>query len=246
MQPHLLCIEFDQVLTCGLWNVGPLLFNGCAKLLVIGRNWNTVSYTPIQSIPNMLNGLCGCGLTAQSCESLSSALQSSNSVLRELDLSNNDLKDTGVKLLSDGLMSTNCQLEILRLSGCMVTEKGCRYVSLALSSNPSHLRELDLSYNHPGDSGVKLLSEKLEDSKCSLNKLKNCGLHSREWHTDCDGNGWENMERNQRIFSRGGTDRFELGVDHGEECRITAGLKKCTGLFFHIGSRHSKHSSHSV
>ncbi|XP_016116456.1 stonustoxin subunit beta-like [Sinocyclocheilus grahami] len=60
---------------------------------------------------------------------------------------------------------------ICRLSGCMVTEEGCGYVSSALSSNPSHLRELDLSYNHPGDSGVKLLSEKLEDSNCSLDKL---------------------------------------------------------------------------
>ncbi|KAI2646561.1 NACHT, LRR and PYD domains-containing protein 12 [Labeo rohita] len=58
------------------------------------------------------------------------------------------------------------------LSGCMVTEKGCHYVSSALSSNPSHLRELDLSYNHPGDSGVKLLSEKLEDPKCSLDRLR--------------------------------------------------------------------------
>ncbi len=45
----------DQVVDCGLWNVGPL-FNGCVKLLDIGRNWNTLSYTPIQSIPNMLNG----------------------------------------------------------------------------------------------------------------------------------------------------------------------------------------------
>uniref|UniRef100_A0A673KRJ1 B30.2/SPRY domain-containing protein n=1 Tax=Sinocyclocheilus rhinocerous TaxID=307959 RepID=A0A673KRJ1_9TELE len=112
-----------------------------------------------------------CNLTAQSCESLSSALQSSNSVLRELDLSNNDLQDSGVKLLSDGLKSTNCQLEILRLSGCMVTEEGCGYVSSALSSNPSHLRELDLSYNHPGDSGVKLLSEKLEDPNYQLQIL---------------------------------------------------------------------------
>ncbi len=46
----------DQVVDCGLWNVGPLLFNGCVKLLDIGRNWNTLSYTPILSIPNMLNG----------------------------------------------------------------------------------------------------------------------------------------------------------------------------------------------
>ncbi|KAL0195189.1 hypothetical protein M9458_008761, partial [Cirrhinus mrigala] len=57
------------------------------------------------------------------------------------------------------------------LSGCMVREKGCHYVSSALASNPSHLRELDLSYNHPGDSGVKVLSEKLEDPNCSLDKL---------------------------------------------------------------------------
>ncbi|XDV26132.1 hypothetical protein PO909_029911 [Leuciscus waleckii] len=112
-----------------------------------------------------------CNLTAQSCESLSSALQSSNSVLIELDLSNNDLWDSGVKLLSDGLKNPNCKLEILRLSGCMVTEKGCGYVSSALSSNPSHLRELDLSYNHPGDSGVKLLTDKLNHPNYRLDKL---------------------------------------------------------------------------
>ncbi len=46
----------DQVVDCGLWIVGPLLFNNCVKFLDIGRNWNTLSYTPIQSIPNMLNG----------------------------------------------------------------------------------------------------------------------------------------------------------------------------------------------
>ncbi|XP_067284706.1 NACHT, LRR and PYD domains-containing protein 12-like isoform X2 [Pseudorasbora parva] len=115
--------------------------------------------------------LPSCNLTALSCESLSSALQSSDSVLRELVLSNNDLQDSGVKLLSGGLKSPNCQLQRLRLSGCMVTEEGCGCVSSALSSNPSHLRELDLSYNHPGDSGVKLLSEKLEDQNYSLQML---------------------------------------------------------------------------
>ncbi|KAK9960354.1 hypothetical protein ABG768_008215, partial [Culter alburnus] len=54
-----------------------------------------------------------CNLTAQSCESLSSVLQSSNSFLKELDLSNNDLQDSGVRFLSDGIKSPNCQLEIL-------------------------------------------------------------------------------------------------------------------------------------
>ncbi|XP_056310591.1 NLR family CARD domain-containing protein 3-like [Danio aesculapii] len=115
--------------------------------------------------------LQGCNLTVRSCESLSSALQSSNCVLRELELSNNDLQDSGVKLLSDGLKSQHCKLETLRLSGCMVTEEGCGFLSSALTSNPSHLRELDLSYNHPGDSGVKLLSEQLEDPNYTLDKL---------------------------------------------------------------------------
>ncbi|KAF4118080.1 hypothetical protein G5714_000131 [Onychostoma macrolepis] len=114
--------------------------------------------------------LTGCNLTDQSCETVSSALQSSNCVLRELDLSNNDLQDSGVKLLSDGLKSTNCQLGKLRLSGCMVTEEGCGYLSSALSSNPSHLRELDLSYNHTGPSGVQL-KHKLEDPNYKLEKL---------------------------------------------------------------------------
>ncbi len=61
---------------------------------------------------------------------------------------------------------------VCRLSGCMVTEEGCGFVSSALSSNPSHLRELDLSYNHPGPSGVLLLSDKLDDTNCSLQTLK--------------------------------------------------------------------------
>uniref|UniRef100_UPI0040343C45 protein NLRC3-like isoform 3 n=1 Tax=Danio rerio TaxID=7955 RepID=UPI0040343C45 len=115
--------------------------------------------------------LVRCKLTVECCESLSSALQSSNCVLIELDLSNNDLQDSGVKKLSDGLKSQHCKLETLRLSGCMVTEEGCGFLSSALTSNPKHLRELDLSYNHPGDSGVKLLSEQLEDPNYTLDKL---------------------------------------------------------------------------
>uniref|UniRef100_UPI003AAE2112 uncharacterized protein n=1 Tax=Centroberyx gerrardi TaxID=166262 RepID=UPI003AAE2112 len=115
--------------------------------------------------------LSGCKLSERSCEALASVLSSQSSSLRELDLSNNDLQDSGVKLLSAGLESPHCRLETLRLSGCLLTEEGCASLASALSSNPSHLRELDLSYNHPGDSGVKLLSAGLEDPHWRLDSL---------------------------------------------------------------------------
>uniref|UniRef100_A0A8C7HWB6 Uncharacterized protein n=2 Tax=Oncorhynchus kisutch TaxID=8019 RepID=A0A8C7HWB6_ONCKI len=115
--------------------------------------------------------LSGCGVTEEGCASLVSALTSNPSHLRELDLSNNDLKDSGVKLLSAGLGNPHCKLETLRLSGCLVTEEGCASLVSALRSNPSHLRELDLSYNHPGDSGVRLHSAGLENPHCRLEKL---------------------------------------------------------------------------
>ncbi|KAF1371480.1 hypothetical protein PFLUV_G00277720 [Perca fluviatilis] len=112
--------------------------------------------------------LSSCNLSERSCEDLSSVLSLESSRLREMDLSNNNLKDSGVKLLSAGLESQHCKLETLSLSGCLITEKGCT----SLAFNPSQLRKLDLSYNHPRNSGVKLLSARLKDPHWRLDTLR--------------------------------------------------------------------------
>ncbi|XP_027140925.1 NACHT, LRR and PYD domains-containing protein 3 isoform X3 [Larimichthys crocea] len=115
--------------------------------------------------------LNGCNISERSSEALASVLSSQTSSLRELDLSNNDLQDSGVRRLSAGVANQHCRLKSLRLSRCLVTEEGCVSLASALSSNPSHLKELDLSYNHPGASGVKLLSAGLEDPQWGLDTL---------------------------------------------------------------------------
>ncbi|XP_039469555.1 NLR family CARD domain-containing protein 3-like [Oreochromis aureus] len=116
--------------------------------------------------------LSACNLSKRSCSALSSVLSSQPSSLRELDLSNNDLQDSGVKLLSIGLGSPSCRLEKLNLSGCMISGKGCTSLATALRANPYHLSELDLSYNHPGDTATKLLSAGVEHQHWKLKTLR--------------------------------------------------------------------------
>ncbi|KAL0993540.1 hypothetical protein UPYG_G00109430 [Umbra pygmaea] len=133
--------------------------------------------SPICNIETLVLGYCG--LTEVCCSDLASVLRSPNSQLKQLELKDNDLQDSGVTLLSTGLEDPHCKLHTLKLSGCLVTEEGCAALVSALRSNPSHLKELDLSYNHPGDSGVRLLSGGLEDPHWRLEKLNLD--HGGEW-----------------------------------------------------------------
>uniref|UniRef100_A0A3P9LZD6 NACHT domain-containing protein n=1 Tax=Oryzias latipes TaxID=8090 RepID=A0A3P9LZD6_ORYLA len=107
-----------------------------------------------------------CNLSERSCAALSSVLSSQSSRLRHLDLSNNKLQDSGVKLLSAGLESPCCRLETLR------SERSCPSLSSVLSCKSSNLQKLDLSNNNLQDSGVNLLSAGLESPHCKLEALR--------------------------------------------------------------------------
>ncbi|KAL1251968.1 hypothetical protein QQF64_019764, partial [Cirrhinus molitorella] len=111
-----------------------------------------------------------CGLTDKSCSALATVLGSDTN-LKELNMSNNNLQDSGVRILCTGLENMKCHLEILRLSDCSITEEGYKALASALRSNPSHLIELDLTGNDPGQSGVEELSDLLQDPNCQLKTL---------------------------------------------------------------------------
>ncbi|XP_062861059.1 ribonuclease inhibitor-like [Trichomycterus rosablanca] len=113
------------------------------------------------------------------------ALDVNPSHLKDLDLSNNQLGDSGVIQISHLLKNPQFKLHKLTLSDCGVREEGYAALAEALRSNPSsELMELDLRGNHPGDSGVKPLDDLLQNKKSKLNTLRLLGAAAEEAFND--------------------------------------------------------------
>ncbi|XP_064166192.1 NLR family CARD domain-containing protein 3-like isoform X2 [Anguilla rostrata] len=185
--------------------------------------------------------LNSCNLTQKICDIVASALQSSNSPLRDLDLSYNNLGDSGVELLSAGLRSPNCKLQRLGLGWCNLTEGCCDVLASVLRSPHSELRDLELRDNELQDSGVRALSAGLQDPHCKLQRLGLSGCrvtqrgcdslasalcsnpsHLRELDLRYNHPG----DSGVRALSAAKLDTLTLLVDHGGENRTKPGPRK--------------------
>ncbi|XP_054684288.1 NACHT, LRR and PYD domains-containing protein 6 isoform X2 [Grus americana] len=111
-----------------------------------------------------------CNITATGCKDLATVLGAMPS-LAQLDLSDNPLKDGGVRELCRALVGPGCSLEKLWLWRCRLTDASCGTLAAVLPASPS-LTELHLGENKLGDRGVRRLSEGLRDPACRLQVLR--------------------------------------------------------------------------
>uniref|UniRef100_A0A8C7WSZ0 Uncharacterized protein n=1 Tax=Oryzias sinensis TaxID=183150 RepID=A0A8C7WSZ0_9TELE len=141
--------------------------------------------------------LIRCSLSEISCEALGSALKKNLSNLKELDLSRNDLKDSGFLHLCGFLESPDCRLQTLRsdsipftvkedlmlecffpspsflmLIFCSLSKISCAALVSAMKTNQSHLTELDLTDNNLQSSDVQQLQDLVKSPNSKLQTLR--------------------------------------------------------------------------
>ncbi|XP_076732769.1 NACHT, LRR and PYD domains-containing protein 12-like isoform X2 [Maylandia zebra] len=181
------------------------------------EKYNTSLVGQLRLIPAVRNcrraRLSGCGLSETHCEVVASALKSNPSHLIELDLSRNDLKDSGVMQITTALESPNCRLETLCLEHCSLSEISWAALFSALKSNPSHLKHLNLGYNELQDSGVKWLSGFLESPRCRLESLRlyHCGLSAI--NCDCLGSALKSSPSLIKYLDLSRNDLHDSGME---------------------------------
>ncbi|XP_031241108.1 NACHT, LRR and PYD domains-containing protein 4 isoform X2 [Mastomys coucha] len=117
--------------------------------------------------------LANCSLSEQCWDLLSEVLRR-NKTLNHLDISSNDLKDEGLKVLCGALSLPDSVLISLSMRYCLITATGCQDLAEVLRNN-QNLRSLQVSNNKIEDAGVKLLCDAIKHPNCHL---QNIGLEA--------------------------------------------------------------------
>ncbi|XP_036070329.1 NACHT, LRR and PYD domains-containing protein 12 [Oryzias melastigma] len=167
--------------------LGTALKNNPTNLKELDMSWNKIQDFGFIHLRGFLESpdcrlqtlrLVNCSLSDISCEVLGTVLKSNPTNLTELDLSWNEIKDSGVLHLSDFLESPDCRLQTLRLEDCSLSKISCDALVKALKSNRPHLTELDLRYNNLQSSNVQQLQDLVKSPNCKLQTLR---WEGRSW-----------------------------------------------------------------
>ncbi|XP_078506385.1 NACHT, LRR and PYD domains-containing protein 3-like [Lissotriton helveticus] len=110
--------------------------------------------------------LCHCSLTSGCCADLALALCGNPSLL-ELNLSRNELGDSGLMQLCHGLKHPECRIEKLWLASCTLSGS-CGAALASVLSTSQTLTTLCLGENELGDSAVMQLCEGLTEPGCKI------------------------------------------------------------------------------
>uniref|UniRef100_A0A3B3DHP4 NACHT LRR and PYD domain-containing protein n=1 Tax=Oryzias melastigma TaxID=30732 RepID=A0A3B3DHP4_ORYME len=181
-----------QMLTCSLLNwcsfseiscevLGSALKNNPSSLTELDLSGNKIQDSGFLHLRGFLESpdcrlqtlrLENCSLSEISCEVLGAVLKNNPSRLTELDLSWNNIQDSGFLHLCGFLESPDCRLQTLRLINCSLSKTSCAALVTALNLNPSHLTELDLRYNNLQSSDVQQLQDLVESPNSKLQTLR--------------------------------------------------------------------------
>ncbi|XP_016375897.1 ribonuclease inhibitor [Sinocyclocheilus rhinocerous] len=154
------------------------LNSGFSELRKLSLSRNAVMDDGIELISRVLQkgrlntlNVSDCELTGSCCSSLAAALQSENCHLTELDLSVNDLGQSGAMQICEVLMTPKCTLEILEMSRCELTKEVFRALGSILTSGVSKLVSLSVGLNDVGETAAKHIWEALRHKHCKLQHL---------------------------------------------------------------------------
>ncbi|XP_075048980.1 NACHT, LRR and PYD domains-containing protein 3-like isoform X2 [Mixophyes fleayi] len=111
-------------------------------------------------------GLGGCKIHSENMERLAPALHTVNN----LGLSDNNLRDDGVRFLCDALSHPECKIQTLSLSSNKLTDVSCCHLGSAISNNRS-LRTLVLSCNTMEGPHFSDLMTGLSSPTCRIEEL---------------------------------------------------------------------------